>query len=126
MIRYAIEAVEHPVLTLTGSCLCGKVKYQIKGKVLDQNYCDCTGCQHTSGALRTPWMVFERSAMTLTAGKLANVRGDTQKYTQCEVHGQRGFCPDCGSHMFWFSDRGDTIDVAAGCLDDTSVFKPGK
>lgn len=126
LIRYAIEAVEHPVLTLTGSCLCGKVKYQIKGKVLDQNYCDCTGCQHTSGALRTPWMVFERSAMTLTAGKLANVRGDTQKYTQCEVHGQRGFCPDCGSHMFWFSDRGDTIDVAAGCLDDTSVFKPGK
>lgn len=126
LIRETIDAIEHPILTLTGRCLCGKVQYQIQGKVLDQNYCDCAGCKRASGAMQTPWMVFERSAMTITSGKLVHVRGDAQQYSKCDAHGKRGFCPECGSHLFWFSDRGDTVDVAVGCLDDISVFKPGK
>lgn len=117
-------AEEGGAKVLTGECLCGAVKYRVDGPIRECNYCDCRGCQRALGALRTPWVVVPRAALTITQGETRRFRGDQAKYPGCEAHGERAFCPTCGSHLFWYGDRGDTVDLVAGTLDDPSVFQP--
>lgn len=116
-------AGERGARVVTGQCLCGRVTYVVEGPILDCNYCDCRGCQRASGALKTPWVVMPRAGLKVT-GEVARIRGDKARYDRCEEHGERTFCPHCGSNVFWLGDRGETVDLTAGCLDDPSLFKP--
>jgi hypothetical protein len=107
----------------TGRCLCGAVHYRVTGQERKCNYCDCKGCRRVSGAERVGWVVVPRSSLKVT-GQTKRVRGDAKEYPKCDAHGVRMFCPDCGTHLFWQGDRGDTVDIVAGSLDDSSIFQP--
>jgi hypothetical protein len=121
----AVDAMQaaRPVV-LTGECLCGAVKYRVDGSIRQGNFCDCPGCRRASGALRVPWIVVVRKDLKVTTGQLQRVRGDKARYRKCEAHGERAICPACGTNLFWYGDRGDSVDIAAWTLDDLSVFKP--
>ncbi len=109
-------------VTFTGRCLCGAVTYRVEGVIRDMNYCDCRGCQVASGAFKAPWVVVHRDAMAIS-GETARVRGDRKRYPKCDRHGERVFCPRCGTQLCWYPDRGSTVDITAGTMDDTSIFK---
>jgi hypothetical protein len=114
-------APTEPPKVITGQCHCGQAKYTVAGNIAGQSYCDCKGCQKASGTLKTPFVTFSQKDFS-TTGKIATFRSDSG--VKCDANGTWHFCPTCGTHLFWKPHKGHTIDIFAGTLDDTSLFKP--
>jgi hypothetical protein len=106
--------------TITGGCHCGAARYEVTGKIVGQSYCDCRACQRTAGVLRVPFVTVLQSAFKLT-GKVSAYRSDSG--VKCDANGVWHFCPVCGTHVYWKPHRGDKLDIFAGTLDDTKLFK---
>ena len=94
--------------TVTGGCLCGKVRFQAKGAPDRVGLCHCLDCRKHHGAAFYAAAVFAREAVTVT-GETAHYEG-------------RHFCPTCGSSVFAVS--GDEIELHLGALDEPSIFQP--
>ncbi len=95
-----------------GSCLCGAVRYEIRGPIDRTSMCWCTMCQKQHGA---------------SGGPYANVASSTLHYVQGEdmlTHYasspgvDRTFCKMCGSNLSWqAADHRDVIGITLGTLD---------
>lgn len=99
----------------SGGCLCGAVRYEIKGPVRDIVGCHCGQCRKTTGhylPAATAW----RKDFRITED-----RG--LKWYRASDFAGRGFCAECGSTLIWRSDEGETISVTAGTLDDAEGLK---
>ncbi|MEM1130033.1 MAG: GFA family protein [Pseudomonadota bacterium] len=100
------------VRPLTGGCLCGAVRYEVSATLRDVVACHCSQCRRTSGhhvaATAAP-----RDAVTLT--------GDVTWYHSSET-ARRGFCPVCGSNLFW-DGPGPALMIFAGTLDRTEGLR---
>ena len=107
---------------ITGQCHCGHVKYRVQGLILDHNYCSCRGCQKATGTLKAPFVVVTKASFKTTAGTPSRYRAESG--VKCDAHGVWHFCPKCGTQVFWIGDKGDTVDIFAGTLDDTALFRP--
>jgi len=110
-------------VSYTGGCLCGDVKYVLRGQQKDikgVTACHCHQCQKWSGhywaSIHGPISGFEIT------------EGDTSvKWYKSSDKARRGFCTNCGSALFWhgegYSEASDQIDISAGSLDDTKSLK---
>jgi hypothetical protein len=107
---------------MTGQCHCGYVKYRVRGPILDHNYCSCRGCQKATGTLKAPFVVVAKASFRTTAGTPSPYRAHSG--VKCDVHGTWHFCPKCGTQVFWLGDKSERVDIFAGTLDNTSLFKP--
>ena len=105
---------------LSGSCLCGAIRYEIDVPVSELRACHCVHCQKTSGAAGSVNAVVPLSAFHITRGK-------PKRY---EAHADSGrtlyrhFCDDCGSPIY--SQRANNTEfvaVRAGTLDDAPPMK---
>lgn len=102
----------------TGSCLCGAVRYEVRGPLRDVLTCHCVECRRWSGhvfaaaAARREHLVFleQRGLRWITS-------------PQSESDARRGFCGECGSSLFWDAPRRDTICIAAGTLDQPTGLR---
>ena len=82
--------------------------------------CHCKNCQRYTGSAFLTVIGFPKGTITLTGGpKVYTQPGGT---TGIPLH--RVFCPDCGSAIMVYRDDTGRINIAAGTLDDTSVFRP--
>jgi hypothetical protein len=105
---------------LTGSCLCGAIRYTVNIPVTELRACHCTHCQKSSGASGTVNAIIPSSAFKLT-------QGTPKRYDDKADSGRtlyRFFCGDCGSPMY--SQRATTperVVVRAGTFDDSSGMK---
>ena len=110
---------------ITGECFCGHIKYGSEGPIIESNYCDCRGCQRANGTLRVPWVVVPLTSLKIVAGEPSRVRSDAYPEGTCDGYGgERAFCPECGTQLFWYGDGRDKVDICAGTLDDISLFQP--
>ncbi|NIA68900.1 GFA family protein [Pelagibius litoralis] len=98
-------------MTLSGGCLCGAVRFEIRGGLSDAHACHCRLCRRQSGHFAVASDA-ERADFTLT-----ETRGLTW-YRSSEI-AQRGFCRDCGSVLFW-DDGGEAVSINLGSLDGPS------
>ena len=101
---------DRPV-TATGGCLCGGVRYEIRGPLGDAGACHCSQCRRTSGNFVVGVGV-PNADFSLTAdGTLAWFRSSPGA--------ERGFCSRCGGNLFWRHTAPDTdhIVLAAGSID---------
>ena len=98
-----------------GGCLCGAVRYELRGAIRDVINCHCSQCRLTHGAF-AGYAAVRRPGFTLTEG-----RG--LKWYASSEFARRGFCQDCGASLFW--DRGDEehVSVIAGSFDQPSGLK---
>jgi len=94
--------------TLTGGCLCGKVRFTASGEPDRVGLCHCLDCRKHHGALFHASAIFPETAVT--------VQGETRSYAG------RHFCPACGSSVF--SRSGGEIEVNLGSLDAPDQFTP--
>ncbi len=99
----------------TGRCLCGAVRYEIRGPLRPVVNCHCGQCLRTHGNVAA-YTSAARSDLVLT-----EERG-LKWYRSSEI-ARRGFCRDCGASLFWERLGGDQISVAAGCIDPPSGLK---
>jgi hypothetical protein len=84
-----------------GGCLCGAVRFSVKGDPLRVGPCHCQDCRRVSGSAFTFFGVWPRSAYEGT-GELRTFEG-------------RSFCPDCGFRVA--SLRDDEAELMLGALD---------
>jgi hypothetical protein len=104
---------------IEGGCLCGNVRYRIPHPFVGViAHCHCTMCRRSSGAAALTWVTVRKDDLVFT-------RGACRTYASSE-HAERGFCPDCGSQIsFYSSKKPDIIDVTIGTLDTPERFAPG-
>ena len=109
-----------PDSTHKGGCLCGAVRYQIKGEPVYAGYCCCSSCRKASGSGFVPFLGVAASQLEVT--------GMTKPFFSTSYRGspaRRNFCAECGS-LVHGGEIGvdDSITVYAGTLDDPAWFKP--
>ena len=90
----------------TGGCLCGAVTYTVSGPMRPVVACHCSQCRKTSGHY-----------VSATSANRADVKitGEVTWYASSD-QARRGFCPVCGSNLFW-DGPGENISIFAGTLD---------
>ncbi len=109
-VRWALSAViptDHP--THPGGCLCGSVRFAVKGQLRPVVACHCRECRKQSGHF---------SAMTgVPLEHFTLLSGKALTWYRASTSVQRGFCATCGSKLFWQPDEAGWIAVAAGAFD---------
>ena len=99
----------------TGGCLCGAVRYEVKGPLRDVVNCHCSMCQRLHGNFG-PHSKARKVNITIT-----NHTG-LAWYKTSEM-AQRGFCRICGSSLFWEPFDLDATGIIAGSLDGPTGLK---
>lgn len=90
----------------TGRCACGAVRYRVEGPLRPVVACHCETCRRTSG---------HHVAATSARRDRVTIEGEVRWYRSSEA-AQRGFCPTCGSQLFW-DGPGSNLSIFAGTLD---------
>jgi hypothetical protein len=107
---------------LNGGCLCGQVRYQIKGQCRNIINCHCDNCRRTHGHVAAYTSVGKSDLVLLSQQSL-------KWYHDKSPNSYRGFCDECGASLFWYAtDSNDLfsshkISVAAGTLDSGHGLK---
>src|SRR5262245_31694701 len=96
----------------TGSCLCGAVKYEIRGEVQTAVYCHCSRCRKASGSAFASYAVVATKDFVVVEGK------DALKTFRTPAGVQRQFCSNCGSPIISFRESmPDIVRVRMGSID---------
>jgi len=108
-------------ISVTGSCLCGSIKYNVTGKTKRFYHCHCqrcrkaTGTGHASNLLISPhtsisWLQGEEN--------LSNYKvPEAERFYNC-------FCQNCGSPLPRTVPELDAVIIPAGSLDSKSPIPP--
>ena len=78
----------------TGSCLCGQIRFRLRGQPLVSRLCWCRDCQHIAG---------NGTANAIFPAEAIEIEGEPAEYTSVAESGncvRRRFCAKCGSHLF--------------------------
>ena len=95
-------------MTLSGKCLCESITYEIVGEARAVVNCHCSRCRRHTGHFM---------AATATETENLEISGDTLRWYDATEEVQYGFCGDCGSTLFWRTERRPgLISIAAGTL----------
>ncbi len=104
-----------PMTEATGHCLCGAVRYAVKGPLRDVSYCHCSQCRRTSGHFV--------AASACDKSDLRLLKDDGLRWYRSSPAAERGFCSKCGSSLFWRPDKEPHISIMAGTLDVPTGLK---
>lgn len=104
---------------IRGSCLCGSVRYEIRGPLGPASHCHCTMCRKVHGAAFGTYSRVQRKDFVLLSGE-----DDIASYPSSPGI-TRTFCRKCGSTLqFVRATRPDTFALALGTLDDDPGIRP--
>jgi hypothetical protein len=92
---------------MNGSCLCGNVTFKVNAEPKGMSVCHCGQCRKQSGHV---WA----SAFVPVAD--LDIKGEPKWFAASPI-AQRGFCPVCGSFLFWQGHGESTISFALGAID---------
>ena len=106
--------------SITGSCLCGAVRYASSAQPALTAFCHCRSCQKAGGGGYSVNVVVPSTSL--------QVEGDTQAFRAVGTSGlpvTRRFCGQCGSPLFTEAAAfADVTFVKGGSLDDASWIQP--
>jgi hypothetical protein len=104
---------------LRGSCLCGTVRYEIRGTPVVVYYCHCGTCRKATGSSFATNVIVLTDDFALVAGRdvLASFESSPKKH--------RYFCSACGSPIYSQGEQTKQIvSVRCGTLDDALPLRP--
>ena len=103
---------------IKGSCMCGEVRYAIRGKVGDITHCHCTTCRKAHGSAFSSVAAVQISDFEFTTGtSLIKCYNSSADKVRC-------FCSNCGSHIYAHKDGQEHFVLRLGTLDDDPMVKP--
>ena len=109
--------------SINGGCLCGEIRYECQGEPVSSIICHCTDCQQFSGSVFAAASIFRKESFRVLSGTPTKFAVTAESGNKVE----REFCGKCGASLFEVLEkRPDFIAVAAGSLDDKTVFKPAR
>lgn len=91
---------------LSGACLCGAVRFTVTAPPERPAACHCGQCRRSSGHV---W-----AAATVPDTAL-HISGPVRWYASSDI-ASRGFCPTCGSFLFWKEDASSKVDFSLGAI----------
>ena len=107
-----MAAPEQNRLRATGGCLCGTIRYTVRGPLRGILLCHCGQCRRWHGHL---------GASTSAARAHVTLEGaEALVWFASSARGRRGFCATCGSSLFFEPVGEDRLVIAAGSLDQPS------
>ena len=108
-----------PSPSLSGSCGCGSVRFEISEPLVAAAYCHCTRCQKRTGTAAQASAKAVPGSVTVTAGE-ENLRDWTPPGGLSKT-----FCADCGSHLFGRDPASGQITIVRmAAIDGDPVVRP--
>ena len=102
-----------------GSCLCGRVRYEIDAPLGTALHCHCSMCRKAQGSAFRTRAAVARSSFRFRSGEELLTRYESSPGTF------RCFCSICGSPLASFlTDDPGTIGLPLGALDDDPGVRP--
>ena len=98
-----------------GGCLCGAVRYEVRGPLRDVVNCHCSMCQKLHGNFG-PHTKAKKENIEIT-------NSEGLGWFQTSPIARRGFCTNCGSSLFWEPFKMDATGILVGSLDDSTSLK---
>jgi len=104
---------------IRGGCLCGAVRYEVRGAFLRAGHCHCSRCRKHSGTAVCTQGRVRREDFRLLAGEgLLRVYGRGQGSVKV-------FCTTCGSSLFGGSwPDGPEVSIRLGSVDGDPGIRP--
>lgn len=96
---------------INGRCMCGAVRFEVRGPFRDIIACHCRECRRMSGHYAAATAARPENLTLLEDAEL--------RWYRASDAAARGFCARCGSSLFWKPDSGDRVSVYVGSLDHT-------
>lgn len=96
-----------------GSCLCGAVTLTLHLTAATLSACHCATCRKWGGG---PLLAAEGTAAQFSGEQHLRVYASSQ-------WAERGFCAECGSHLFYRLKRGGLYAVPVGILDGEEAWR---
>lgn len=93
-----------------GSCLCGAVRFEVKGELPPPDGCHCRECRKQSGHFFVSTDVPKSAVAIMSEDKIG--------WYHSSAKVRRGFCSVCGASLFWDPVQRDFIGIAMGAFDD--------
>jgi hypothetical protein len=104
---------------ITGSCLCGGVRYEIEGKIGPALNCHCSTCRKATGAAFRSRVAVPSENFRWVSGEDLLTRYESSPGTK------RTFCRICGATMVsMFDANPKTLGLPMGTLDDDPGLRP--
>lgn len=105
--------------TESGGCLCGAVRYRVRGPARSTSHCHCGSCRRATGAPSLAWAIFDEDNVAIEQGELAIYASSPGV--------ERGFCARCGTQLTYRrANRPGLFDVTTASLDEPAAFPPTK
>ncbi|MDZ3831513.1 MAG: GFA family protein [Sphingopyxis sp.] len=104
---------------ISGSCLCGTVRFEVSGGFDAFFLCHCSRCRKGSGSAHAANLFSSSAAVAWLAG-----REQVKSWRVPESRHERSFCGACGSALPGVQMDGALLVVPAGCLDDPIAIQP--
>ena len=102
-----------------GSCLCGKVTFEVSGEFEQFFLCHCEHCRKDTGSAHAANLFSSTAKLTwLTGENLVRI------YNHKNEGHIKSFCSECGSAMPNIQMDGTLLVVPAGSLDVDVSIKP--
>ena len=102
--------------TVTGGCMCGKIRYTAKIDNNEAYLCHCRMCQRAGGNVSL--------AMKNLLQEAVKWEREPDYYRSSPI-ARRGFCSACGTSLtFQYLEDTDRMDLIVGTFDDPSHFRP--
>jgi hypothetical protein len=104
---------------ISGSCLCGGIRYEIEGAIGPALHCHCSTCRKATGAAF-------RSRVAVPTKNFRWVSGeDLLTRYESSPGNIRTFCRICGATLATlFPDNPKTLGLPMGTLDDDPGIRP--
>ena len=104
---------------IEGGCLCGAVRYEVRGESRSMQHCHCSMCRRAHGAAFVTFIEIARSDFVYACGE------DSLERYESSPGSTRPFCPRCGSTLLFEREGEDEVWIAAGSLDGDPGVRPG-
>lgn len=101
-----------------GSCLCGKVVFEVTGELSPPDACHCSQCRKQSGHY---W-----ASTDIPTDHISITGKEHLTWYQASEKVRRGFCKTCGSFLFWDPLHHPSMAIAMGAFNaptDTHLQK---
>jgi len=108
------------MITKTAQCSCGALRIEAEGDPAAVVACHCRDCQRRTGSVFGVGAYYERDCI--------RVQGRSSQYVRDAQEGRKfrtRFCPECGTSLYWDTDRHPTlVGIAVGGFCDPEFQRP--